>query len=70
MVIIMGIKKIVNEDKNELVRAELIKWISEGRKQKFVCDKVGLSGCSVSLFINQKRFLTNEFLDKILDVIS
>lgn len=69
MVIKVGNKKSVDEHRNELVRVELLKWISEGRKQKYICDKIGLSGCSLSLYINQKRFLTDEFLDGILNVI-
>ncbi len=66
----MGNKKSVDEQRNELVRVELSKWIANGRKQKFVCDKISISGCSLSLFLSQKRFLTNEFLDKIMDCIS
>jgi len=66
----VGNKKTVNEHRNEQVRIELLKWINEGRKQKYVCDKIGLSGCSLSLFINQKRLLTDEFLDGILNVLN
>ena len=62
--------QIISYDtKNEAVRAMLESFISDrGVKQKWICDKISLSGCSVSLFLNNKRMLTDDHLDQIIDI--
>ena len=57
------------DQKNESVKAALESYILDrGIKQTWICSKINLSGCSVSLFLNNKRMLTDEHLDKIIEI--
>ena len=66
----MGNPEIIYDEKNEYVRVKLLEHIeSKGTKQNFFAKKCKLSSCSISLFLNKKRMLTDMHLELLLSLV-
>jgi len=65
-----NLKTIVYDQENETVKNALINYINLfGVRQNFIADKISLSTCSVSLFLNGKRMLILPKLQEIKLII-
>lgn len=67
----MSNPEIEYDQKNESVRVELLKFIKDrGIKQSWVAGKCNLSSCSISLYLNKRRMLTDMHLDIIKNLMT
>jgi len=54
----------------EVIREDLKKYLKEnGIKNKFIAQKIQLSTAMISYFLNGKKGLSSNYLNKISDII-